>query len=75
MLQAGFTLMEDTISKSLEKQVRQQNPRNHAHKVGNQAGGDGVAHFLDAHRAEIHGHDVESGIGRAVENAGQPPHA
>jgi hypothetical protein len=42
-------------------------------EVGDQAAGDGIAHALDADRAEVDRQHIERGFGAALDDAGQPP--
>ncbi|EEF22204.1 conserved hypothetical protein, partial [Ricinus communis] len=55
----------------VEEDIGNRNRGKHAGQVGDQAAGDRVARLADADRAEIQRDDVEGGIGRALEHAGQ----
>src|SRR3954470_12912066 len=55
----------------MEEQVGNHDSGDDAGEVGKQAGGNCVARFADSDRAEIQGDDVERGVGRPLEDAGQ----
>src|SRR5471032_1791379 len=55
----------------MEKDVRDEDGGDDAGQVGDQAAGNRVARLSYAHRAEVQRDDVEGGVGRTVEHAGQ----
>src|SRR5205085_6238302 len=49
-----------------------ENGRADADQVHKEHGAQGVSRVLDLHAPEINGDDIEGGLGRALENAGEP---
>src|SRR5450830_2190037 len=55
----------------MEKDVGDKDGGDDAGQVGYQSGRDGITRLADAHRAEVQGHDIEGGVGRALEHASE----
>src|SRR5471032_2375537 len=55
----------------MEKDVGDKDGGDDAGQVGDQSGRDGITRLADAHRAEVQGHDIEGGGGRALAHASQ----
>ena len=59
---------------SAKEEVADEDGRDDAGKVGQEAAGDGMAGLADAYAAEVYGKDVEGGVGSTLEEAGEAAH-
>lgn len=71
----GFNVgCKDTDSILAEEEIADKNGGDDSDEIGQQSAGYCMAGADDSHTAEVHGQDIEGGIGGTLEDAAQPAH-